>query len=174
MTTDGVVDDADDLGLGEDTVRVARPAGPGPVPIHDAVPFGLLGRDTLPIGSRGPDPPGRVQGRRQGDQGLARVRDHRDGVQLGRVHRPDVDADERHVGILEGGPRRRHEIAEAGAHREDEIRVPGQPVGCQTTGRADRTGVERVVPRDRALAGLGLRDRDAEPTREGVQRLVRL
>ena len=97
-------------------------------------------------------------------------RDQRHGAHLGGVEPVDVDPDERHVRVLERGPGGRDEVAHPGADADDEVGVPGQPVGREAARRPDRADVLRVVPGQRALAGLRLAHRDPVRRRKVVQR----
>ena len=78
------------------------------------------------------------------------------------------------VGVLERRPRGGDEVAHPGPDADHDVGIVGQPVGGQPAVRPGRSGVHRVVPGQRALAGLGLDDRDAEPGRERVELVGRL
>ena len=84
----------------------------------------------------------------------ARIGHQRQAAVLVGVELGDVDVDEAHVGILEGGLRGGGEIAEARA----DARSPGRPRAprCSRQGAGDADGAEilRMVERQRALAGL--------------------
>ena len=70
------------------------------------------------------------------------------------VERVDVDADDRHVRVLEDGPRRRHEIAQSRADGDHQVGIARQPIRGEAARRADRPDVHGVVPGKDALAGL--------------------
>ena len=93
---------------------------------------------------------------------------------LDGVDRGDVDVDELDVRVLEDRPGRGGEIRVPGADPDDDVRLPGEQVRRRVPGGADRAQVQRVVERQRALAGLGFGDRDAGGLDELLQRLVGL
>ena len=80
---------------------------------------------------------------------------------LAASKRGDVEVDEPHVRVLEGGPGRGGEVAVAGADADHDVGLAGQRVGDRRAGGPDAADRARVVPEDRALAGLGVGDRDA-------------
>ena len=97
VAADRLVDDADDLGLGEDPVRVARAAGARAVAVDDGVPFGLLGGDPLAVRRRTcPVPAGVAEWpSASAVERLAGVGDHRRRARsLAASRARDVDADE--------------------------------------------------------------------------------
>ena len=93
------------------------------------------------------------------------------GRQLVGVDRGDVEVDEAHAGVGEDGLGGGGEVAVAGADADDDVRLGGQGVGGRGAGGADGADGLRVVEGQRALAGLGLRDRDAGGLDEGAQRV---
>jgi len=64
-------------------------------------------------------------------------------------------------------------VRPTGADPDDEVRVARDAVRGERPGRADRAERERVVVRQRALAGLGLGDRDPAAIDERAQRVGR-
>ena len=89
---------------------------------------------------------------------------------LAGVVRGDVQRHQGEVRSLEEGAGARGEVGQASPDGEDEIGVGGQRVGGGRAAHADRADAGRVVPRQRALAGLGLRDGNAVALGEGAQR----
>ena len=86
----------------------------------------------------------------------------------------DVEVDEPHARVLERRPGRRGEVAVAGADADHDVGLAGQRVRHRRAGRPDPADGLRVVPPDRALAGLGVGDRDAGRLGEPAQLLGRL
>lgn len=157
---------------GADDLVLGRQRGESGVEglVHGGVPAGLLGRD--PLLQVGADPVA-AEGLVQLDEGLAGVRDDRQGgAVLVGVDRGDVDVDELHVRVLERGPRRGGEVLVARADADDQVRFGGDGVGRRRAGGADRAEGELVVPGQDADAGLGVADRDAGQLGEPRELLV--
>ena len=86
------------------------------------------------------------------------------GVEVG-----DVDVDEPHAALLEGGARGGGEVAPPGADPDHHVGGTGQVVGCGGAGRTDRPHLLRVTVRQRPLARLSLPDRDPGGVAQGQQ-----
>ena len=89
-----------------------------------------------------------------------RVADDAERAVLQRVVAVDVDRDEPAVGVGEDRPRAGGEVLEAGADADHEVGRRAGRVAAGRAGDAGRAEVHRVLPGGRALAGLGLEDRD--------------
>ena len=88
------------------------------------------------------------------------VADDADGAVLQRVVAVDVDRDEPALRVGEDRPRAGGEVLEAGADADHEVGGRAGLVAAGRAGDAGRAEVHRVLPGGRALAGLGLEDRD--------------
>ena len=99
-----------------------------------------------------------------------RIADERQRAELVGVARRDIDAEERHVRVLELGVRGRREVGETCADGDHQIGFERQPIGGQSAVRTDRRRVPGMVPGQRALAGLRLADGDAQTVGEVGQR----
>jgi len=80
---------------------------------------------------------------------------------LAGVERGDVEIDETDARVLERGARRGGEVAVSRADADDDIGLGGQRVSGRGSGGADPADGRWVIPGQRALAGLGVGDRDA-------------
>ena len=97
---------------------------------------------------------------------------HRQAAPLERVERVDVDRHEPRLHeqrIRSGG-----EVLQPCADRNHHVGLARCIVRGGRAGDADRAQLQRVVPRQRALAGLGLRDGHAMRVDERTQRVRRL
>ena len=84
-----------------------------------------------------------------------------------------IEADDPARGIGEERARAGGEILQSGADRENEIGLPRRVVGRARAGHADRAEIERMIVRQRALAGLRFRHRDAVRRAEGREIVFR-
>ena len=142
---------ADHLGVGGELVGVLRRRG------------GDLGDGGVPVGAGLGVGRGEARVAEGGVDLLERhlgVADDADGAVLQRVVAVDVDRDELAVGVGEDRPRAGGEVLEAGADADDEVGRRAGVVAAGRAGDAGRAEVHRVLPGGRALAGLGLDDRD--------------
>ncbi len=112
------------------------------------------------LGPGGGGAPGADRLAQRGEPGRG-IGDERQGGVLRRVERRDVELDEAAFGTGEEAARGGGEIGEPRADREHEIGLGGERVGGGAAGDADRADRLRMVAGERALAGLGLGDRDA-------------
>ena len=93
---------------------------------------------------------------------------------LARVEGRDVEVDEPHSRMAEGGPGGGGEVGVAGADAEHHVGLARQRVGHGRAGRADTAHGARMVPGQGALAGLRIRHGDAGGLGEAPQRLAGL
>ncbi len=87
------------------------------------------------------------------------------------VERIRVDAD--HVGLREQRVRAGREILQTRADSEHAVGVVRERVRDGRAGHAERARVQRIVPHERAFAGLRFRNRNAVRGGEGFQRIGR-
>jgi len=124
----------------------------------------------LPLELRAPGrgiAPGREEPPEGGKREL-RVGEEGGGVELQGVKAAHVYADELAVRVLEEPLRAGGEVAEAGAHGDDEVGLLGQAVGGRAAGDAYARHVEGEARVHRSLAPLSLAEGDAElATEEG-------
>ena len=85
-----------------------------------------------------------------------------------------VEADDRRLRVAEQRPGAGGEILQPRADREHDVGLGRERVRGARAGDADRAHVERMIVRQRALAGLRLGDRNAVRLGEAPQRLGRL
>ena len=153
---------ADDFGVvGQLALRrVARQHGDALVPVQ-----------RQGLGPRRPRRIGMPAGERRAEllQRAARVGHQRDAAPLAGVERLHVDGQAPGVGG-EQRVRAGDEILQPRADGDHDIGFARQRVGRRRAGDADRADVERVVPGQTALAGLGFGHRHAMRAREGGQR----
>ncbi len=151
------IDRAEHLRVGGKARARARCGVDDGVPFPDQVARALApGRLRRPAGERGPE--------------LAERREHvtaqGEGPALDRVVAGHVDRDQAIVEVADqlAGPG--GEVLQARAEREHEVGFREQPIGGARAGDAEAAGIAGVVERERALARLRLRDRDAVARRE--------
>ena len=138
---------------------------------HDLRP--ILLRLADPFAVAGERHPGALPGGEQRFQGEPGVRHHWQRTLLECVERAHVDGDEAHVRVVEQALRRGGEVAHAGADRDHQVRLLGD--ARRRAGALHAVTAERPLRRtaQRALAGVGLAHRDAEPGGHGAQRVPR-
>ena len=166
MVAHQLVQGAEHLGLCRQRLVVRRETGvddllPLGIQLSGACLVGLIGRPAAEFGSEGNECSPRV-----GD-------DHRRGV-LGRVERQHVDVDEGHLRVGEDGVAGGGEVGVAGADTDHQVGFTRDRVGGRVAGGAHAADRHAVVEVDRALACLGVGDRDAGGLGEGPELLGRL
>ena len=162
-----LVEDADDLGLMQGRLRLARGMDdlvPGLLPL-----LARLGHRPRVVGGHPVGP----QGGAEVGQARPRVRHQGQGAVLVRVVRGEVEGHEAHAGILELRLGGRGEVAQAGSHRDHEVRPGRDAVRGQGPGDAERAQALRVRVGQRPLAGLGHGHGDARGLGQRAQRVLR-
>ncbi len=111
---------------------------------------------------------------RKGREPCPGVADQGARGQLVRVEAGDVEVQEAYVGVLEERAGGGGEVGVPRAHADHQVGRAGEVVADRGAGVADAAEVGRVVVPQRALAGLGGRDRDAGGLDDCLQRRLGL